>query len=203
MLSRNSMSPVLNKVDLLVAEIAHLRTAGPHFRIVHRFRMPGITGCLAGEEIAAVFLVNRGFEYQLRLSLAQRILFDFLARHSRLAQSARQIELGIRADDFYTLHAKNANRRTVLSRRIPRSSIKEHMRRLLQALGWAFQEAGIGMDPQKVLIAEDTAGNEVGYKLKATCSWTHVDLTSRDYQPLWGGNARIPERRAGRNTARQ
>jgi hypothetical protein len=32
---------------------------------------------------------------------------------------------------------------------------------------------------------QDTVGNEVGYKLKASCSWTHIDLTSRDYQTLW------------------
>jgi hypothetical protein len=200
--AKNNMSSVLNKVDLLVAEIVHLRAAGPHFRIVHRFRMPGIKGCLAAEEIFAVFLIHRGREYQLRLSLAQRLLFDYLAKHSRLAQSARQIELGIRADDFYKFHAKNANGRTVLTRRIPRSSIKEHIRRLHQALGMVFQEAGLGIDPWSVLIVQDTVGNEVGYKLKATCSWTHIDLTSRDYQPLWGGNARIPVRRAAQNSAR-
>jgi hypothetical protein len=199
--AKNSLSSVLNKVDLLVAEIVHLRTAGPHFRIVHRFRMPG-SNCLPGEEVFAVFLVYRGSEYQLRLTLAQRIVFDFLARHSRLAQSARQIELGIRADDFYKFHAKNANGRTVITRRIPRSSIKEHIRRLLQAVGWAFQEAGIAMDPRKVLIAQDTAGNEVVYKLKATCTWTHIDLTARDYQPLWGGTARTPVRRAAQNSGR-
>ena len=181
--AKNSLSPVINKVDLLIAEIKHLRSAGPHFHIVHRFRMPG-SDCLAGEEAAAVFLQNRGHEYQLRLSLAQRLLFDFLARHSHLAQSARQIELGMRADPFCKFHAKNANGRTVLTRRIPRSSIKEHIRRLHQALGIAFREAGMGIDPRSVLIGQDTVGNEVGYRLKATCSWTHVDLTSPEYQPL-------------------
>jgi len=200
--AKSSLSPVLNKVDLLVAEITNLRTAGPHFRIVHRFRMPG-SACLPGEEIVAVFLAYRGCEYQLRISLTQRILFDFLAHHSRLAQSARQIELGIRADDFYNLHAKNANRRTVLTRKIPRSSIKVHIRRLHQALGLVFQESGLSMDPGKVLIIQGTVGNEVGYRLKATCSWIHFDLTSRDCQPVWGGNGRIPLRRAAQNSAQE
>ena len=195
------MSPVLNKVDLLVAEIAHLRAAGPHFHIVHRFRMPG-SDCLPGEEIAAVFLVNHAYEYQLRLSLTQRILFDFIARHSRLAQSARQIELGIRADDFYKLHATNAHGRATVARRIPRSSIKEHIRRLHHALELVFQEAGIGIDPHRVLVVQDTVGNEVGYKLKATCSWTHIDLNARDCQPLWGGSPRLPERREAQNRSR-
>lgn len=186
--AKNSLSPVLNKVDLLIAEISHLRSSGPHFQILHRFRLPG-SDCLAGEEIAAALLVYRSYEYQLRLSLAQRLIFDFLARHSRLAQSARQIELGMRADPFCKLHAKNANGRTGLTRRIPRSSIKEHIRRLHQALEIAFHEAGMGIDPRSVLIVQDTVGNEVGYRLKATCSWTHIDLTSRNTQPLWGGNA--------------
>jgi len=54
--------------------------------------MPG-SDCLPGEEIVAVSLMYRGREYHLQLSLALRMLFDFLARHSRLPQSARQIEL--------------------------------------------------------------------------------------------------------------
>jgi len=190
--ARNSLSPVLNIVDLLIAEMNHLRSAGPHFRIVHRFRMPGVTGCLPGEEVFAVFLVYRGREYQLRLSLAQRLIFDFLARHSRLAQSARQIELGIRADEFYKLHAKNAAGRTAVARKIPRSSIKVHIERLGQALDVAFREAGLNVHPGTVLVRQDTAGNEVCFRLKATCSWSHIDLTAPDCQPLWGGTGRIP-----------
>lgn len=190
--ARNSLSPVLNIVDLLVAEMNHLRSAGPHFRIVHRFRMPGVTGCLPGEEVFAVFLVYRGREYQLRLSLAQRLIFDFLARHSRLAQSARQIELGMRADEFYKLHAKNAAGRTAVTRKIPRSSIKVHIERLGQALDHAFREAGLNIVPGTVLVRQDTAGNEVCFRLKATCSWSHIDLTAPECLPLWGGTGRIP-----------
>jgi hypothetical protein len=108
--------------------------------------------------------------------------------------------LGIRADDFYKFHAKNANGRTVLTRRIPRSSIKEHIRRLHQALRMVCQEAGLGIDPRSVLIVHGTTGNEVGYQLKATCSQTYIDLTARDRQPLWGGNGRNPERPATQNT---
>lgn len=197
---KNSLSPVINKVDLLVAEINHLRSAGPHFRIVHRFRVPG-SDCLPGEEILAAFFLNRGCEYQLRLSLAQRLLFDFLARHSRLAQSARQIEFGICADDFCKHHAKNADRRTVLTRRIYRSAVRVHVRRIHYALSLAFQEAGTSIDPCKVLIVQDTAGNEVLYRLKGTCSWTHIDLTPLGHHPLLGGNDRLPDLRAGQNGA--
>lgn len=190
--TRNSLSPVLNIVDLLIAEMNHLRSAGPHFRILHRFHTPGSIGCLPGEEVFAVFLVYRGREYQLRLSLAQRLIFDFLARHSRLAQSACQIELGIRADEFYKYHAKHAAGRAAVTRRIPRSSIKVHVARLRHAIGVALHEAGMSIDPGTVLMAQDTAGNEVCFRLKATCSWSHIDLTAPDCQPLWGGSGRIP-----------
>lgn len=201
MLAKDSWT-ILKAVDLLIAEISRLRSAGPHFRIVYRFRMPGSIGRLPGLEVYAVFLVDRGREYQLRLTLAQRIVFDYLANHCRVAQSASQVELGIRADDFYKFHAKNANGRTVLARKIPRSSIKVHISRLHQALGIAFREAGMLIDPRSVLIIQDTVGNEVGYRLRATCSQTYIDLTARDRQPLSGWSARIPERRAARSTAR-
>lgn len=201
MLAKDSWT-ILKAVDLLIAEISRFRSAGPHFRIVYRFRMPGSIGRLPGLEVYAVFLVHRGREYQLRLTLAQRIVFDYLAKHCRVAQSARQIELGIRADDFYQFHAKNANGRTVLTRRIPRSSIKVHITRLHEALVIAFREAGMLVDPRSVLIIQDTVGNEVLYRLKATCSQTYIDLTARDRQPLSGWNARIPERHAARSTAR-
>jgi len=182
--AKNSWPPVLKTVDLLIAEISHLRAAGPHFRIVHRFRMPGSEYCLPAEEIFGIFYVHRGCEYQLRLTLAQRIVFDYLARHSRIAQSTRQIELGIRTDAFCQNHAKNASGRVALTRRIPRSSIKEHIRRLHLALGLVFQEAGMSINPRNVLIVQKTVGNEALYRLKATCSWTHIDLTSPNCQPL-------------------
>jgi hypothetical protein len=180
---KDNLTPVLERVDLLIAEMKHLRLAGPHFLVTHRFRIPG-THCLPGEEIAAVSLIYRGREYPLRLSLALRILFDFLAHHSRLPQSARQIELGIRADDFYKQHATNATGRTVLTRRIPRSAVRVYVRRLHRAFSLAFQDAGVRIDPGKVLISQKTVGNEVGYQMKASCDWTHVDLTSRNCLPL-------------------
>jgi hypothetical protein len=183
--AKDSWTPILRTVDLLIAEIGHLREAGPHFRIVHHFRMPGCDYCQPGEEIVGIFLVHRGYEYQLRLSLTQALIFDYLARHARLAQSARQIELGIRNDAFCQNHAKNASGPVALTRRVPRSSIKEHIGRLHLGLRWAFQEAGLRIDPRKVLIVQATAGNEVLYRLlRATVSWVHVDLTSPDCQPL-------------------
>lgn len=184
MSARNSLRPVLSTVDLLVAEITHLRTAGPHFRIVHRFRMPG-SSCLPGEEVVACYLSHRGREYQLRLSPALLLIFDFLAHHSRIALSAKQIEVGIRADEFYRQHAKNANGRPALVRRVPRSAVREHIKRLHHALALVFHEANLSIDPRRVLTVDQTVSNLVQYKLRATCHWTHLDLTSRDSQPFW------------------
>jgi hypothetical protein len=181
--AKSSLSPILNKVDLLVAEITHLRTAGPHFRIVHRARMPG-SSCLPGEEVVACFLCHRGREYQLRLSSTLLLIFDFLAHHSRIALCAKQIELGIRADPFYRQHAKNANGRPALVRRIPRSAVREHIKRLHHALALVFHEANLSIDPRRVLVVDQTVSNSVQYKLRATCHWTHIDLTSPECQPL-------------------
>lgn len=177
---------LVEEIDFLLAERRELSARGPHFRIVHRFRMPG-ADCTPGEEIFAVSLVHRGHEYHLRLSLALRILVDYLARHSRVPQSARQIELGIRASDFYKWHAANASGRTV-TRGIPRSYVKVYVSRLHRAFSVVFRDAAIGIDPGNVLIRQKTAGNEVGYQLQASWDWVHVDLTSRNCQPLRGGN---------------
>lgn len=187
MSAKDSLTPVLEKVDLLISEMRQLREVGPHFRIVHRFRMPG-SDCLAGEEIFAAFLSSRGREYALRLPLALLILFDYLA-HSRLPQSARQIELGIRASDFYKRHAENATGGAALTRRISRSAVKEYIKRLRDALSMVFQDAKMTIDPDKVLIVQKTVGNEVRFLLKATFSYIHIDLNSRNAQPLCGGKA--------------
>lgn len=182
--AKNSGTPILKAVNLLIAEISHLRAAGPHFRVVYRFRTPGTIGRMPAQEIFAIFLVHRGREYQLRLTLGQRVVFDYLGKYCKLGQSARQIELGIRADEFYRLHAMNATKCAVVTRKIPRSSITEHIRRIHKALGIVFREAELGIDPRRVVVVQDTVGNEVLYKLKATITYSYLDLTSPDGQPV-------------------
>jgi hypothetical protein len=179
----DSIQRLREEIDFLVAERKELSFRGPSFRIVHRFRMPG-TDCWPGEEIFAVFLVYRGREYHLRLPLALRILFDYLARHSRVPQSAGQIELGVRADDFYRDHAENGTRRRAVTRGMSRSYVRTYARRLHKALELAFREANLQVDPGSVLMELKTVGNEVGYQLRANCDWVHVDLTTRESQPL-------------------
>lgn len=149
-----------------------MRSRGPHFRIYHRFRRPG-TDCSPGEEIFAVCLVYRAREYGLPLSLALRILFDYLARHSRWPQSAAQIEAGIRTDRFYTQHAATVMAREKLTRDIPRSYVRVYIERLRLAIKSTFGKVGLQVSPHDVLLSEETVMNETGYRLKATCEWEH------------------------------
>jgi hypothetical protein len=125
-----------------------------------------------------IALVHHAREFPLRLSLAQRILFDYLA-HSRFPQSAGQIELGIRASAFYRKHAANVAR-SDLNRTVSRSGIKTYVRRIRQALALAFRESGMRADPSKVLVAEPTVSNHVGYGLRATFDWIHLDACRND-----------------------
>ncbi len=174
MLTNDGLLPIIEEVDVLLAELRELSANGPHFRIVHRFHQLG-SDCAPGEEVFAVCLVHRGREYCLRLSLALRILFDYLARHSRQPQSAAQIEAGIRADRFYTQHTETVMGNEKFTRRIPRSYVRVYIDRLRLSLQTAFCEAGFLINARVVLLSQETFMNEVGYRLKASIEWTHID----------------------------
>jgi hypothetical protein len=173
MLTNDELLPIIDEVDVLVAEIRELCSEGPHFRILHRFHRPG-SDCAAGEEVAGIYLVHHGREFFVRLSLALRLLFDYLARHSWLPQSAAQIEAGIRADRFYSQHARTAMGKEKFTRSIPRSCVRVYIERLRSALENAFREAGLLTDAHYVLLSQETVMNEVGYRLKANFEWIHI-----------------------------
>ena len=175
MFANDELTTIIEEVEVLVAEIRELNESGPHFRILHRFHIPG-TDCAPGEEVAGVWLVHRGREYHLRLSLALRLLFDYLARHSRLPQSATQIEAGIRSELFYTTHASAVMSIERFNRSIPRSYVRVYIERLRAGLTDAFVRAGLLKDVAKVLISQETVMNEVSYRLEATFEWVHHDL---------------------------
>ena len=121
-----------------------------------------------------VWLMHRARRYQLRLPLALRILFDYLARHHSFSQSAMQIEIGIRLDPFYARHGANAGASRKQTRTISHSAVKVYIQRLRQAFRLVFDEVRLDLDPSEVLLSESTVGNEVGYKLKATVTWSHI-----------------------------
>ncbi len=166
--------PVVDKLELLLAELREMRSSGPIFRIVHRFRTPGCD-CGPGEEIVAVYLVFRSAEILVPLPLALRILFDYLARHTRLPQSASQVAAGIATDAFCQNHGAKAQRHARLTRKFSRTGMKEYVKRIRGALARAFAEANLAIDPAAVMRSEQTVANEVGYRLKATFQWLHTN----------------------------
>jgi hypothetical protein len=169
---------LIEEVEFLDAERKYLAAMGPYFIIVHRFRKPG-TICEPGEEVVAVLLVYDGREFPLPLPLALRLLFDFLARHPHLPQSALQIQAAMRNDPFYTKHGFNAGKDCHLIRKITRSAVKPYVPRIRQALELTFKEAHMQIDAESVLISQETVSNEVGNKLRGTFEWRHPDLAKR------------------------
>jgi hypothetical protein len=181
----HDFSPVVENVQLLIAERDQLRSSLLPFRVTHRFRMPG-TDCWDGEEVLAISCTPRGREYQLRLSPALLILGDYLLRDSRFAQTASQIADGIHANSFYSeKYAANGRGRRHRIMRIPRSAIREYIKRLHRALALVFHEANLSIDPFDVLTVEESVGNQVLYQWKASSvEVVHFDLTSANAQPL-------------------
>jgi hypothetical protein len=162
MFANDELMKIVEEVDVLIAEIREMRSEGPHFQILHRFRTPG-ADCAPGEEIVGVYLVHHGREFFVRLSLSLRLLFDYLARHSRLPQSATQIEAGIRADRIYTRHPATAMWNKNVTRSIPRSFVRVYVQRMRSALADCFHDAALPMDASNVLLSQESAMNEVGY----------------------------------------
>jgi len=141
--------------DKVMSDLADTRhSAGPHLTIWHRFQVPGAIGCTPGEEIWMISLDGAARSVPLKLSLANRILGDYFARHRHISQSASQIEAGIRADPFYARHCGNVRLSTRQTRTICRSLVKVYVPRFRDALEIASSDAGLLLDPNLVLIAE-------------------------------------------------
>jgi hypothetical protein len=164
---------VTEEVELLLAESAQLASSGPHFLILHRFHRPG-AGCAPGEEAAGIWLVFRGRLFPLKLSLALRLFFNYLAVYRWLGQSASQIEAGMKVDRFSLLHGFNARSGRKQTRRTGRSAVRVYVERTREALRLAFQEAGVNLDPSEVMRSESTVANEVQYRLRGTMEWIHT-----------------------------
>ena len=142
---------------------------------------------MPGEEVLAIFLVYRGREYQLPLSPALLLMGDYLLHHSRFAQTASQISNGIHAGGFYAEHGRNGAQQK--TRRIPRSAIREYIRRLHRALAVAFEEASLCIDPESVLVVEASVSNHALYRWRAVVEVAHIDSSAEHLRPLWGGNS--------------
>jgi ribosomal protein S20 len=203
---------VLEEIDYLLAEQRELAFQGPQFVIVHKTDpRPGLeelrAGCLPEEKLLGVLLMYHGQERQLRLSPAEAALFNYVAQY-RIGQTASQIERGIRSDPFIAaqrLRARTSNRRNA---RFHRTTIKTYVKRIRAALASAFTDVGLRLDPESVMVAQRTVGNEVAYTIRARVEWRHVAGTvtfkSESKSITLGefGSAHLGSRRRGSRKSR-
>lgn len=156
---------IIEEIEFIEAERRESRESGPHFRIIHRSEHRSDSN-YSYQEAVAVFLVCGDRFFQVMLGSVLVRLFDYMARHNRLAQTARQIENGTRVDPLFRAH-----RRTKPRNCTPRRYVRVYVDRIRVALDLVFQECGLGIRPESVLISEDTVMNEVGYRLRASFEW--------------------------------
>jgi len=166
MYASDEVDKIVEELEFIETERRQLHANGPHFRILHRSARQ-FTPCGSYEPVAA-YLVHAGRTYQVRLGTLLG-LFDYMARHNKLAQTARQIERGTRTGSSMV-----GRLAAVPARRIPRRYIRVYTGRIRMALGKALHEAGIEVSPDAVLVSEECAMNETGYRFHATFEWLHI-----------------------------
>jgi hypothetical protein len=171
----SNLAVLLDAIDMVLAETDELQRDGPCFHVIHRFSQGD---CAPGEEVSAVLLAHNGKFFQLPLPLSQRLLFNFIADHRRIALDSSQIVSGLTNDWFYRDHAANSGYRQV--KKIRRPTIKVLVQRLREALASTFAEAKLRFDPRDVLRSCPAEGSKrVLYKLRGEIRWLHVSGGSR------------------------
>lgn len=161
------------ELDFIFAELAELEQRGPHFRIYHGRRTPG-TRCWPGELITNISL-QTDQEFPFRTSGTSSLIFDYLATHCHLSQSASEIAFGLRTEPFYRQYGTNAGRSPELHVPISHSVIKTYISRIRRSLGVVFAEAGLHLDRCAVLVSEITDINVVKYRLRAIIEIVHSE----------------------------
>ena len=129
-----------------------------------------------GEAIAEIRLWHRTQKTSVPLSCRSMLIFDYLARHQHLGQSAAQIAAGLSIDPFARQHGAYAGATRNLSKKVSRSAVKQQIMRIRSGLRQAFREASLKLDPASVLLSEETTVSEVRYRLKASVIWEHSEL---------------------------
>jgi hypothetical protein len=165
MYASDSADRIIEEIEFIEAERRWLRENGPHFRIIHRSDRR-CNSHDSFQEAVAVLLVCGSRYFQVMLGSVLIRLFDYMARHNRLAQTARQIENGTRTDTLFRMrHRKKARNY------IPRRYTRVYVDRIRVALDQVFHESGLRIRPEAVLVSEDTVMNETGYRLRASFEW--------------------------------
>ena len=164
-----SLSTLVEAIDLLLAEMNELDRNGPTFRIVHRFSQGS---CAPGEEVSAVLLVHNGDFRQLPLAVVERLVFELLAQRRRIALDSLQIVSAMSGDWFFREHAANSGHKQI--KRLRRATVKVIIQRIRDAMATTFGKANLCFDSHDVLrscLAEGT--NRVLYRLQADVRWRH------------------------------
>lgn len=159
---------IIEEIEFIEAEWRQLREKGPHFRIIYRSDERSPFGASYQAPIAA-YLVHKGRSFQVALGSVLIKLFDYMARHNRLVQTASQIEDGARAARFLEIRRRAGSRIC-----IPRRYVRVYVERIRVALGLVLQRAGLGIGPEAVLVSEDTVMSETGYRLRGSFEWLHA-----------------------------
>lgn len=169
---------LLEAIDLTLSRTRQLEQHGPSFSIIHRFSQKGTSWCAPGEEVTGVLLIHGQQSFQLGLGLAQRLVFDFLANHRRLAMDAHQIAAGLAGEWFYREHAANSGHKQLKKIRV--ATVKVLVQRIREALALSFAAANLPFESQDVLRSCPAEGSSrVLYRLCADVRWLHVDAESR------------------------
>jgi len=164
----SNLAMLLDAIEVVIARAREIQLNGPCFRIIHGFSRGT---CAPGEEITAIQFAHDGSFLQLPLALPQRLAFDFLGQHRRIALDSSQIATGL-GDWFYREHALNGGKRQVI--KIRPASVKVLVRRIRSALSATFARANVKYDPREVLRSFPAEGsNKVLYKLHADVHWDH------------------------------
>jgi hypothetical protein len=104
--------------------------------------------------------------------MVERLVFDFLAHHRRIALDSLQIVAGLSGDWFYRDHAANSGHKQV--KRIRRATVKVLIQRIRKAMASTLARAGLRLDPYDVLRSCPAEGtNRVLYKLHGDVRWVH------------------------------
>jgi hypothetical protein len=164
--------PIVREVEALVVEATTLKMAGPRLEIAHRYCRDGI--CRPGEEIAGAALIHRGRTYPLRLSPSQCLLIEALARNSRFALNASQLEAYMRTDVFFRKHARNRGG-AAFQRGNSRKVIKVNIQRIRRSFDAVLAAANVPLTGADILITERNEG-VLGYRLRAAVQTVHVAI---------------------------
>lgn len=165
----SSPAMLLEAIELLLAEVSELQRTGPCFQIIHRFSRGR---CAPGEEISAIQFAHGSNLFQLPLALTQRLVFDFLAQHRRIAVDAMQIVSGLSSGWFYRDHAGNSGLRQIARIRV--ATVKVLVQRIRKAMAAMFARAQMKCDPCDVLRSFPAEGSRrILYKLHANVRWDH------------------------------